>query len=648
MRHIPYILGLILFGAVVYGYGSWARDLWAPDEPRFGQVMREMIERRDPFVLFLNGKPYSDKPPLYVWMAAGLTLVTGHEDSEVSSLLVRAPSVFGGIVGLLATYILGRLLFGTRRVGLYSSLIAGTMLMYVWQSGRAQLDMLMSGWSYLAVLFFWLAYQDEDHRPSLGWWCLFWIAGGLATLSKGPPGLLVPLGTAAFFLMWQNNPRLALNTALAWTASIFFLTALAWFEFMRGMPILIAAGAVVLVLLGWAGRVWLLPLSRANAKKTVFQVVGFVFGLLLCLGIVGIWFIPYTIMAPPEASSDTLVHQTLSRYLAGESHVEVPWYYVTRLPHNLFPWTLLAALAIFFAWKPYGGMPREPRRFITTWGLFALTFFSLSPGKRDQYLLPSIPAYALFCGWLFDRFERMPKGTYRRALSIPAYVNGVLAALLGLAAIGLDLLVVRSLPLLAPLRARLFEAVDLNGLDVARLNLWPFAAFCLIVATFHFIVARRKSAMGLFIGGVLLASGANVYANGWVLPSINGLKSGRMFTQRLAEFRTDPKQPIGTYNGVFREEYILYGDYFAMEIESDDEGRALKGFLDRAQRAFVLMREKDYRKARSRFPELPMRVLFEQKIGSRELVLIDNRLQGEAPVSQAETSGASPPTPSGR
>ena len=202
-KHIAYILLIIIVGLFAFGFGIGKRDLWAPDEPRFGQAAREMIMRSDPFVLHVNDEPYSDKPPLHIWMTAAITLAQKTENTMVTPFAVRFPAVFGGFIGLLATYALGTIIFRSPKTGLLSALILATSFMFSYQASRAQLDMLMSGWSYISVLAFWMALHANISWKKYTWWALFWIMGALGTLSKGPPAIIVPIGTAAFFLMWE-------------------------------------------------------------------------------------------------------------------------------------------------------------------------------------------------------------------------------------------------------------------------------------------------------------------------------------------------------------------------------------------------------------------------------------------------------------
>ena len=50
-----------------YGLGSFG--LLGPDEPRYAQGAREMLERRDWIVPTLGGQTWLEKPPLFYWQA---------------------------------------------------------------------------------------------------------------------------------------------------------------------------------------------------------------------------------------------------------------------------------------------------------------------------------------------------------------------------------------------------------------------------------------------------------------------------------------------------------------------------------------------------------------------------------------------------
>ena len=46
----------------------WLRPLWPVDETRYASVAWEMWLRGDFLVPYVNGEPYSHKPPLLFWL----------------------------------------------------------------------------------------------------------------------------------------------------------------------------------------------------------------------------------------------------------------------------------------------------------------------------------------------------------------------------------------------------------------------------------------------------------------------------------------------------------------------------------------------------------------------------------------------------
>lgn len=193
-------LGLLLLGLVLFLPGIGGRDLWNPDEPRYAEVTREMRQSGDWFVPHLNGRIYSEKPPLLFWMIAGASLATG----EVGPVAARLPSLLAGLATLFLLFGMARRLFD-RRVAWWSVAILATSARILWQARVGQIDMLLLALVTLAMYFFvrgWL-----EHRP--GFFRLFFLAAGLGTLAKGPVGLLPPLlSIIAFAVLSGDRSRL--------------------------------------------------------------------------------------------------------------------------------------------------------------------------------------------------------------------------------------------------------------------------------------------------------------------------------------------------------------------------------------------------------------------------------------------------------
>ena len=79
LQRKPYLapLALTIFAALLFLPGLGARDLWAPGEPIYGEVVRAMYERNDWLVPMLNGQIYTAKPILYFLLALIVSKLAG-------------------------------------------------------------------------------------------------------------------------------------------------------------------------------------------------------------------------------------------------------------------------------------------------------------------------------------------------------------------------------------------------------------------------------------------------------------------------------------------------------------------------------------------------------------------------------------------
>ena len=83
----------VVSAAILGAWNLGAYDLWAPDEPYFGEGAREMVVDGQWAVPHVNGVVTSDKPPLFFWLIAVFSLPFG----AVSSFTARLPSLLAGI-----------------------------------------------------------------------------------------------------------------------------------------------------------------------------------------------------------------------------------------------------------------------------------------------------------------------------------------------------------------------------------------------------------------------------------------------------------------------------------------------------------------------------------------------------------------------
>ena len=87
----------------ILGVGRW--DLCNADEPRYAQVAKEMVERGDWILMYVNGNAYVDKPPFFFWLIALSSFLW----QGFTSFSVRFPSAFLNTLTVLLTFFLGKL-----------------------------------------------------------------------------------------------------------------------------------------------------------------------------------------------------------------------------------------------------------------------------------------------------------------------------------------------------------------------------------------------------------------------------------------------------------------------------------------------------------------------------------------------------------
>jgi 4-amino-4-deoxy-L-arabinose transferase-like glycosyltransferase len=95
-----------------------------------------------------------------------------------------------------------------------------------------------------------------------------------------------------------------------------------------------------------------------------------------------------------EYVQNILFGQTVHRYATPPGHLHSPAYFLGIIAVDWLPLSLLLPWALPAWWRR---LKRRDARFLLPLGWIALVlvFFSLSPGKRDVYILPALPITAL-------------------------------------------------------------------------------------------------------------------------------------------------------------------------------------------------------------------------------------------------------------
>lgn len=359
------------FALLVLGAGLGLRDPWPSDEPRFALVAQWMVEHGQWLFPHRGHELYPDKPPVFMWLQALSYYLTGHW--RIAFLL---PSLLAALGALALVYDLARRLWGHR-----SALLAAATLLvtihFTYQMRNAQIDPLLLGWMTLAN------YGLLRHLllgPCWRWFAVGCFFAGVGVATKGV-GVLALLMLVPYMVARRGHWRhLALPTG-GWR----------W------------AGGLALFFVAILG--WLLPMlliAHADGDPQHAEYV-----------------------------QNILFGQTVHRYATPTGHIHSPFYFLGIIVVDWLPLSLLLPWALPAWWRR---LKRRDARFLLPlgWAVLVLLFFSLSPGKRDVYILPALPMVALALAPLMPGLLRR-RGVRIAVFALTVLLAGTLAAASALA-----------------------------------------------------------------------------------------------------------------------------------------------------------------------------------------------------------------------
>jgi 4-amino-4-deoxy-L-arabinose transferase-like glycosyltransferase len=286
-------------------------------------------------------------------------------------------------------------------------------------------------------------------------------------------------------------------------------------------------------------------------------------------------------------------------------HVQPPWYYLEVLPLHLLPWSGLVPGALVLAW-------RRRRQASDRWLLvvvsFVVLFFSISTEKRDLYVLPAMPAFALLVARLVDalavRRGDVSPPVSRRWLYGGQIAVGGLLALAGTA-----------VPILARGRdeAPYWMALVLAGVLLAAgiSTLW----LCRLRRPLH---AALAPAAGLAVG--------YLFAVTFLYPALEPRKTARPFAERVAAATAASRaagRPVVAYDlSNLPEAFAFYGDGL-YTVETKDLELLARHF-HRPETVWAVVRRPGLDRLPADVRERLV-VVAEDRLSRRAVVLVNNR-----------------------
>ena len=422
--------------AAFYLWGLGSLPLVGPDEPRYAQVAREMLARRDFITPTLGGLPWFEKPPLLYWMMMLAYRVLG-----VSEYAARIGPAGCGLLTAWFVYWLGNSIGKTRA-----------------------------------------AENGDDHSAIGRWSALVWLSSlGAIGFSRGATFDIVltmtVTGALTCFFVGEDSTRGNIERVQR------HILLLIGFYIFAGLSLL-AKGLIGFVIIFGVITLYLV-IRREWPKRSL--VLSLIWGLPLALALAAIWYGPMIARHGWTFINQFFVQHHFARFVTNKYHHPGPFYfYLPVLVALALPWTMALGASLIstrrWNWPGPSGLDRL-RVFALIWVIVPFVFFSFSGSKLAAYILPALPGVAVLVGERIACWCREQRGQRVLRLTGALLIVVVLSAVwytlrqaeLGLAVIGLSgapLFATSALAMARPqLRGKLFVAIAIACVLTAALAL---------------------------------------------------------------------------------------------------------------------------------------------------------------------------------
>ena len=493
-------------------------------EPREAIVAVSMLQNGNWILPINNGGDIAYKPPFFHWCIAALSLPAG----EVTEFTSRLPSALAAIVMTLMCF-----LFFAKRGRNDIAFLASLLLISGFEVHRAamasRVDMVLTCFIVLALLQLYRWW--EHHLRGIPVWAILFMS--IATLTKGPVGIILPCAVLGVFLLLQ----------------------------------------------------------KISLWKALYKIIPI--ALLSCV-LPFLWYYA-AYQQGGDAFLQLVMEENFDRFLGKmsyQSHEQPVVYYIYITLAGWLPWSLLVIMSLFVLKykKPHGTVKQYWTRFkdyithMDKTRLFSLlsiviifVFYCIPKSKRSVYILPIYPFIAYFLAeYMFFLLKQKPR--VWRAFSIfIASVGCLLLAVLILVKTGVFDNYRASLP------------DDMNYYITALSESWNVISIIVAIFILFLIYDIYKSKRYLTYNNryiysvVALFFGIQLMLDASTLPAILNAKSMKPFAEKV--IATVPEGKIHSYVSVDMLHFFIINFYAQdrvvnFETEMPDNGYLLVGEQD--------------------------------------------------------------------
>ena len=335
----PIFIIIILSFALIFFLNLANGPLWTSDEQTYSQWAYHMVKNGDYLTPYAFGSValWIGKPPFYTWL-----LALGYQAFGVSNFVTRMWSPIFAALTMVCVYFLGREV-SNRYVGLISSLLLGTSVLFYSFARHAMTDIVFVFFVVASVYFFVLSEKNQGTLRPIALSGLFF---GLALLTKQVEALLIPLIVVIYFAIYKKSLR---------------------FLFTKRFALFWGTGLIILA-------PWLFYMF-ANFGNDFWN-----------------WFVVYCgflrVINPLEG------HE--GGYL----------FYFDYLVRNETIWAIFLPFAVGLCAYRFAFKKSKADTLLVSWIIVVFLIFSFAQTKLAWYILPAFPAFALAIGGLFYQIAK--------------------------------------------------------------------------------------------------------------------------------------------------------------------------------------------------------------------------------------------------
>lgn len=388
------VLWLLVIGFLAFFWNLGSTGLIDETEPLFAEAARQMTVTGDWITPYFNGVTRFDKPPLIYWLMA-----IAYSTFGVNEFAARLPSALAGVA-------LTSLLFYTLRqfgswgiskpkpkdatksdntalrqwqswlvAGLGSAMVAlNPITLFFGRTGYS--DMLLSLCFGGSLLAFFSGYaQPEQPKIQERWYLAVYVLFGLAVLTKGPVGIVLPGLIIASFLVYLGKTK----------------------EVLREMKIV--RGALIFIVITVP---WYILVTLQNGEAYINSFFG--------------------------------VHNFERFTNVVNQHQGPIYFHFLIVLIGFAPWSIGLPSAIasinVFQRQRFSKLPRQAHLglFALFWFVIVLGFFTIAVTKYFSYTLPLMPAAAILLALWWS--EKIVQGQIFHQSSLSLKITAVVSILL--------------------------------------------------------------------------------------------------------------------------------------------------------------------------------------------------------------------------